>query len=130
MEEASLEDVHYSVLLIDDDAVSSVLLAKHLERGGYTATVVHDGKSALTAMEAMAFDIVLLDVDMPGMNGHQVLAQIKSNPKLKDIPVMMLTGAMNTESVLKCRQLGASEYLLKPYNLAIVKSRMLGLLRK
>lgn len=118
----------YSVLIVDDDVPIATLLAKHLERSGYLVSMMHDGESAVKLMSAMAFDLVLLDVDMPGMNGHQVLSHIKSNPALKHIPVIMLTGAMNTESVLKCKKLGASEYLLKPYNLVTVKARMASLL--
>ena len=76
------------------------------------------------------FDLVLLDVEMPEMDGYQVLEQLKADPRLRDIPVIMISAVEELESVVRCIELGAQDYLPKPFNPVLLHARISACLEK
>jgi CheY-like chemotaxis protein len=120
-----------SVLVADDDAVNRLLLARGLERDGHRVEAVADGLEALEALRAGLFDCVLLDVLMPGMDGYQVLEHIMSEPRFRHIPVIMISALEDVETVVRCIEMGAEDYLPKPFDPVLLRARInAGLARK
>jgi two-component system, cell cycle response regulator len=119
------------VLVADDDMVNRLLLARGLERDGHRVRAVANGLEALEALRDGLFDCVLLDVLMPGMDGYQVLQHIRSEPKLRHTPVIMISALDDVESVVRCIEMGADDYLPKPFDPVILRARInAGLARK
>jgi two-component system, cell cycle response regulator len=119
------------VLVADDDMVVRLLLARGLERDGHRVRAVADGVEALEALNSELFDCVLLDVLMPGMDGYQVLECIRSEPRLRHIPVIMISALEDVETVVRCIEMGADDYLPKPFDPALLRARInAGLARK
>ena len=119
------------VLVADDDMVNRLLLARGLERDGHRVRAVADGLQALEALRDGLFDCVLLDVLMPGMDGYQVLECIRSEPRLRHIPVIMISALEDIESVVRCIEMGAEDYLPKPFDPVLLRARInAGLARK
>jgi CheY-like chemotaxis protein len=117
------------ILVVDDSRVNRMLLARALEAQDCTVTMAEHGRAALEllrARRAPSFDIVLLDLLMPEMDGYEALAQIKADPGLRHIPVIMISAVEELESVIRCLELGATDYLLKPFNAAILRARISG----
>jgi CheY-like chemotaxis protein len=120
-----------SVLVADDDAVNRLLLARGLERDGHRVRAVADGLQAVQALRDGLFDCVLLDVLMPGMDGYQVLEHIMSEPRFRHIPVIMISALEDVESVVRCIEMGADDYLPKPFDPVLLRARInAGLARK
>ncbi|MGC9503628.1 adenylate/guanylate cyclase domain-containing protein [Baaleninema sp.] len=124
----SLENA--SVLVVDDNEANRDLLRRRLKRQGYQVTVAEDGFRALELMREQPFDLVLLDIMMPRMNGYQVLEEVKSDPDLRDIPVLVISALDDLDSVVKCIELGAEDYLPKPFNPILLKARIGACLEK
>jgi two-component system cell cycle response regulator len=119
------------VLVADDDAVNRLLLARGLERDGHRVRAVADGLEALEALDSELFDCALLDVLMPGMDGYQVLQHIRGEPRLRHTPVIMISALDDVESVVRCIEMGADDYLPKPFDPVILRARInAGLARK
>jgi CheY-like chemotaxis protein len=117
------------VLVVDDGRVNRLLLARALEQQGYAVTMAEHGRAALDLLHAQgapSFDVVLLDLLMPEMDGFQVLRHIKDDPGLRHIPVIMISAVEELMSVVRCLELGATDYLLKPFNAAILQARISG----
>ncbi len=127
-------DVFYSeqgsLLLADDDAGNRDLLKRRLEKLGYTVTTCEDGTSALEKLRASKFDLALLDMVMPGLDGHEILSEIKNDPKLQNIPVIMISALDQIESIVQCIELGAEDYLQKPFNSILLRARIGAALEK
>ena len=120
-----------AVLVADDDAVNRLLLGHSLERDGHRVRAVADGLEALEALDSELFDCVLLDVLMPGMDGYQVLERIRGERKLRHTPVIMISALDDVESVVRCIEMGADDYLPKPFDPVILRARInAGLARK
>lgn len=119
-----------SVLIVDDNGSVRDLLASRLERRGYVVETAVDGRDALTILRRTAFDLVLLDIMMPEMNGYQVLEQLQKEPKLQHIPVIVLSALNDMNSVVKCIELGAEDYLFKPINSSLLWARITTSLEK
>ncbi len=119
------------VLVADDDAVNRLLLAHSLERDGHHVQAVANGLEALEALGSELFDCVLLDVLMPGMDGYQVLEHIRREPNLRHTPVIMISALEDVESVVRCIETGADDYLPKPFDPLLLRARInAGLARK
>lgn len=118
------------VLVVDDNEVNRDLLTRRLQRQGHRIVVAENGRQALERIREQPFDLVLLDIMMPEMNGYEVLERIKSDPELRHIPVVMISALDDIESVVRCIELGAEDYLFKPFNPTLLKARISACLEK
>ncbi len=96
----------------------------------HRSSLAENGRQALEKLQAEPFDLVLLDVQMPEMDGYQVLEQLKADPRLRDIPVIMISAVDELESVVKCIELGAQDYLPKPFNPVLLRARLTACLER
>lgn len=113
-----------SLLVVDDNETNRELLTRQLARHGYMVATAKDGREALEQMERQAFDLVLLDVIMPNMDGVEALRRIKADERLRDTSVIMLSSIDEVDSAVRCLQLGAEEYLSKPVEGALLEARI------
>jgi two-component system sensor histidine kinase/response regulator len=122
------ETTEFNILIVDDNPKNLQVLGKTLEQENYRVEFAIDGKTALEWVENQDFDLILLDIIMPGMDGFEVCEKIRSDPKKKNIPIIFLTSETNKESILKGFELGARDYVTKPFNtkelLARVKTHL------
>ncbi|HVR32154.1 MAG TPA: response regulator [Acidimicrobiia bacterium] len=112
------------VLLAEDDTLTAALIIHRLEREGFEVAHETDGNAALEEAETGAYAIVVLDVDMPGKNGFQVLERLRSMKALDDTPIVMLTAAGSEREVVRGFELGASDYIVKPFSPAELTARL------
>ena len=119
-----------SILVVDDDDDNRGLLALRLRDRNFRVEEASCGQDALEQMEAEPFDIVLLDIMMPGMNGYQVLETLKTNKRLSYIPIIVLSALDEMDSVVRCIELGAEDYILKPINNVLLQARISASLEK
>ena len=118
------------LLIIDDSESNRDILARQLHRTGHTVFAAPNGKTALQMLHARQFDLILLGVVMAGMDGVQVLEQIKARPVWATIPVIMLSTVDDLDSVLRCLEMGADDYLSKPFNPILLRARIENCLQK
>ena len=121
---------HGSLLVVDDNEMNREVLARRLERLGYMVAGASSGKAALELLETSLPELILLDVMMPEMNGQTVLARLKADPRLWDIPVIVLSAFEELESVVTCIELGAEDYLPTPFNPVLLEARISASLEK
>ncbi len=119
-----MESQRGTILVVDDDRLSRILLATSLEEEGYAVETAENGRQALHQLHARSFDVVLLDVMMPEVDGYQVLAQLKADPQLQHLPVIMISAVDDMASVIQCIELGATDYLPKPFDPALLRARI------
>jgi signal transduction histidine kinase len=119
-----------AILVVDDDLMNRKLLARSLEKEGHIVETAEGGGQALDMLRAQAFDVVLLDLLMPGMDGSQVLAAIKGDRALRHLPVIMVSAQDELDSVVKCIEMGAEDYLPKPVNPVLLRARLSASLEK
>ena len=112
------------VLLVDDNRVNRLLLARHVELLGHQVETVEDGATAIARLQASAFDLLLMDIEMPGMNGFELLERVRASPELRELPVIVTSGLEGVDSVVRCIELGAEDYLHKPVNIVLLKARI------
>ena len=112
------------ILIVDDQPENCAVLQRRLEREGHSCLSVHDGETALARLAAEPFDLALLDIMMPGIDGREVLRRIKSDPKLRHLPVIMISALDQLESVVQCIERGAEDYLPKPFNPVLLRARI------
>ena len=118
------------LLVVDDNKVNRILLSRGLEKQGHKIDTAENGKQALEKLRADSFDLVLLDIEMPEMNGYQVLETCLQDPELRDIPIIMTSSLDEIDSVVKCVELGAEDYLNKPVNPILLRARVNASLEK
>jgi DNA-binding response OmpR family regulator len=119
------------ILVVDDEDFNRGLLLRHLKKEGFEAVETADnGKQAMEMARAEGFDLVLLDIEMPEMDGIATLEAIKSDMRLRDIPVIMISGVEEMDSIIKCIELGAEDYLHKPFNPVMLRARVNASLEK
>jgi CheY-like chemotaxis protein/class 3 adenylate cyclase len=119
-----------SLLVVDDSETNRDILSRRLQRQGYTVAAAEHGHEALQMIQAHPFDLVLLDVMMPGMNGYEVLRRLKADAALRHIPVIMISALDEIDSVVRCIDLGAEDYLPKPFNPVLLQARIGACLEK
>jgi len=107
-----------------------MLLTRDLERQGHRVATAEDGVRALEALRAEPFDLVLLDVLMPELDGYETLAQIEGDETLRRVPVIMVSSLEDIESVVRCIETGAADYLAKPFDPVLLRARINGCLTK
>jgi class 3 adenylate cyclase len=112
------------VLVVDDDRVNRMLLTSSLERQGHRVRCAENGVEALQLLRDDPFDVVLLDIVMPELDGVSVLQHVKRDPALRDVPVIMISGVDDTDSVVRCIEIGADDYLPKPFNPVLLRARV------
>ena len=118
------------LLVVDDNRVNRILLSRGLEQQGHKIDTAENGRQALEKLRANSFDLVLLDIEMPEMNGYQVLETCLQDPDLRDIPIIMTSSLDEIDSVIKCVELGAEDYLNKPVNPVLLRARVNASLEK
>lgn len=118
------------LLVVDDNKVMRLLLARGLEQQGHSVTMAENGRRALEMLRAEPFDMVLLDIQMPEMDGYQVLESVTSDRALRDIPVIITSSLDELDGVARCISMGAEDYLTKPLNLILLRARITSSLEK
>ena len=121
------------ILAVDDDQDNRDLLSRRLAREGYAVLTAPDGAAALEALRGRPsppIDLVLLDVMMPGLDGYEVLRQLKDDPALRALPVLMISALDEMSSVVRCIELGAEDYLPKPFDPVLLRARIGACLEK
>ena len=114
-----------ALLVVDDNEDNRYTLTRRLKREGYTnLTTANDGKQALELLQSKKFDLMLLDIMMPELNGYQVLEHLKADADLGDLPVIMISAVGEVESVVRCIELGAEDYLPKPFDATLLRARV------
>ena len=119
-----------SVLVVDDIEMNRDMLCSLLAADGHKAAVAENGRLALEKIKSNPYDLILLDVMMPEMNGYQVLEHLKSDRTLRDIPVIVLSALDEIGSVVRCIELGAEDYLPKPFDPVLLRARIGACLEK
>ena len=120
-----------AILVVDDDDNNRFTLVQRLKREGYeNVAVARDGREALARLAECPFDLVLLDVMMPELDGIGVLGEMKAHPALRHIPVVMISAVSDLERVVRCIELGAEDYLPKPFNKVLLQARVGACLEK
>lgn len=118
------------ILVVDDNEMNRDMLSRRLVKQGYAVQTANDGAQALERLRTENTDLVLLDIQMPIMDGHQVLAHMKKDEALRDVPVIVISAQNELDSVVQCIELGAEDYLSKPFNPVILKARITASLEK
>jgi len=112
------------LLVVDDNKVNRLLLGRRLEQQGHTVAFAENGREALEMLRAQPFDLVLLDIEMPELDGYQVLERLAADTHLRNIPVIMTSSLDEIDSVVKCIEMGAEDYLTKPVNPVLLRARI------
>ena len=118
------------MLVVDDNKVNRLLLARTLELQGHHVESAANGRLALERLNDEDFDLVLLDIEMPELDGFEVLAQLKEDRALRDIPVIVTSSLEGLDNVVRCLELGAEDYLAKPVNPVLLRARLDATLEK
>ena len=112
------------VLVVDDGAMNRRVLRAALEREGHDVAEAEDGRAALAILADRPVDVVLLDLVMPEMDGFETLAAIKADESLRHLPVIVISGIDELDAVVRCIEMGATDYLPKPFNAALLHARV------
>lgn len=118
------------LLAVDDDSLNRDMLVRRLQKLGYDVTEAINGRDALSKLKEGSFDLVLLDILMPDLDGFQTLEYMKADPRLKHLPVIMLTALDDVDSTVRCIEAGAEDYVPKPFSPVILRARITASLEK
>jgi serine phosphatase RsbU (regulator of sigma subunit) len=118
------------ILVVDDLELNRDLLVRRVRRLGHEAGVAVNGRDALEQLRRGDWDLVLLDITMPEMDGYDALRQIRADPRLAQLPVVMVSAIDETDSVVRCLALGADDYVSKPFNPVVLQARIASSLAK
>jgi adenylate cyclase len=118
------------VLVVDDNRVNRLLIARSLEQLGHRVAFAENGRQALEVLRGRHTDLVLLDIEMPELNGYETLEALRADSKLRDIPVVMMSSIEEVDSVARCIESGAEDYLFKPVNPVLLRARVAASLEK
>jgi sigma-B regulation protein RsbU (phosphoserine phosphatase) len=125
-----METERARLLVVDDVEANRDLLARRLARLGHHVTLARDGREALQKLGVEEFDLVLLDIMMPEVDGYRVLQELQADPARRHIPVIMISAVDELASVVRCIEMGATDYLAKPFNAVLLKARVQSTLEK
>jgi len=112
------------ILIVDDDALVLKQLSELITSFGYEASYVPRAEFVLERLGSESFDLILMDINMPGINGIEMLSELKKNSKYSEIPVIMVTGVGDVETLAECFKCGATDYIEKPINGLVIKARV------
>jgi adenylate cyclase len=118
------------VLVVDDDPLNRMLLTRSLEQEGHRVGSVAGGQEALEILREKPFDVVLLDIVMPELDGVSVLERLKRDPVLQHVPVIMISAVDEIDTVVRCIEMGSEDYLPKPFNPVLLRARINAALAK
>src|SRR6476646_1428888 len=118
------------LLIVDDNKVNRLLLSRNLQMQGHSAALAENGRVALEMLRRETFDLLLLDIEMPEMDGFAVLERLKADPQLRDLPVIVTSSVEGLDNIVRCIGLGAEDYLPKPVNAVLLKARIGACLEK
>jgi CheY-like chemotaxis protein len=121
---SDVETLSGTVLVIDDEEANRALLTRRLTRHGHQVLTADTGDAGIAVAASQPVDVILLDVMMPGISGYEVLARLKQDPVLREIPVLMITAVDGSASVTRCITLGADDYLAKPFDPVVLAARV------
>jgi len=119
-----------TLLVVADKEINRDILRRFLERQGHKILLAQNGRDALQLVRSQAFDLVLLDLIMPEMSGWQVLGQLKADPRLRQLPVLMISSLNEIDSLVRCIEMGADDYLSLPVNPVLLRARVNACLEK
>lgn len=125
-----MAEIQGNLLIADDNKVNRLLMSRSVELLGHRASVAENGKIAMEMLAKDSYDALLLDIEMPEMNGFQVLEAIKSDIKLRDLPVIVTSSVEGLNNIVRCIDLGADDYISKPVNMVLLKARLNSSLEK
>ncbi len=125
-----MSDTSALILVVDDNEMNRDMLSRRLERSGHRTQMAEDGVQALELMALQSFDLVMLDIMMPRMSGYEVLEHAKADPKLRHVPIIVVSALDELDSVVRCIELGAEDYLFKPFNPVLLRARVEATLEK
>jgi class 3 adenylate cyclase len=117
-------DAAARLLIVDDNKVNRLLMARSVQMQGHIAALAENGLVALEMLHREPFDLLLLDIEMPEMDGFSVLEELKADVQLRDLPVIVTTSVEGLDNVVRCIGLGAEDYLSKPVNPVLLKARI------
>ena len=117
-------EIRGRILVVDDNATNRDLLTRQLSRSGHEVAEAEGGLEALARLERDTFDLILLDLMMPVISGFEVLGRLKANPRTRDIPVIMISALDDLDSIVRCIEAGAIDYLPKPYEAVLLRARI------
>jgi two-component system, cell cycle response regulator len=112
------------ILIVDDNKINRMTLTRAIAEQGHESATAENGREALEHLASETFDVVLLDILMPEMDGYETLQRIKENATLRHLPVIVISAVDEMESVLRCIEMGASDYLPKPFNASLLRARI------
>ena len=118
------------LLVVDDNRVNRLLLTHALEQNGHIVSTAENGRIAMEMLRSETYDVILLDIDMPEMNGFEVLEALLLDDELRDLPVIMTSASDELDRVVKCIEMGAEDYLVKPLNPVLLRARVNASLEK
>lgn len=118
------------MLVVDDNRLNRLLLTRALEQNGHVVFTAEHGKIAMAMLRSRPFDVILLDIDMPEMNGFEVLEELLQDDELRNLPVIMTSASDELDRVVKCIEMGAEDYLVKPLNPVLLRARVNASLEK
>jgi class 3 adenylate cyclase len=118
------------MLIVDDNRVNRLLLTHALEQNGHHVSTAENGKIAMEMLRERPYDVILLDIDMPVMNGFEVLEALLKDSELRELPVVMTSASDELDRVVKCIEMGAEDYLVKPLNPILLRARVNASLEK
>ena len=125
-----MADAPGRLLVVDDNKVNRLLLSRSVEMLGHSVTLAENGRVALDCLAEGSFDLMLLDIEMPEMDGFEVLTAIKSDPDMRDLPVIVTSSVEGLDNIVRCIELGAEDYLPKPVNKVLLQARLTSCLEK
>ncbi|HSH05632.1 MAG TPA: response regulator [Anaerolineae bacterium] len=113
-----------NVLVVEDDMLNRILLSTFLQEDGHTVILASDGEAALEQLKSNDVDVILLDLVMPKVSGYEVLEQVKQDEQRRHIPVIVISATDDIDNVVRCIEMGAMDYLTKPFNVTILRARI------
>jgi two-component system cell cycle response regulator len=113
-----------TILVVDDDLLNRLVLSTNLQEQGYEVATAENGRQALGILSRQPFDVVLLDLVMPELDGFQVLEQMKRDSAQREIPVIVISALDEMDSIIRCIEMGATDYLPKPFDAALLRARL------
>lgn len=125
-----MTDLKGHLLVVDDNKVNRLLMSRNVELLGHRCSVAENGRIAMEMLQAQPYDVLLLDIEMPEMDGFEVLEALKKDPELRDLPVIVTSSVEGLDNIVRCIELGADDYIPKPVNKVLLNARVSASLEK